>query len=119
MKYIRTKYGILKVIKEDEEKYIVYDDGEMVGVELKEWVIKTADTIEDLIMHDDLVEHDNINYSRIEKIRGDYFVGYDLCVIQKDRITALYIAHGEDVQCDVERWVYVARKEENGEWELV
>lgn len=116
MKYIRTKSGIARVIMEDEEECTVYyGNGKKVGIVPKESVIKEADTIEDLIMHDDLVEHDGLNYSRIERVVDDHFIGYDSRVIKKDRITALYIAQGEDV----DKWEFVARSDKDWELELV
>ena len=134
MKYIRTINGKIIDVKDALKRYkngeslddITLDivkcivNGTTEGYGYARRVKKEADTIEGLIMHDDLVEYDGINYSRIEKVRGDYFVGTDLRIIPKGSVTAVYMAHGVDVQCEVEELTFVARKDEDdGRWELL
>lgn len=116
MKYIRAEDKIIDITgKKIVSSYYGMKPDE-VCITCK---YKQADTIEELIMHDDLVECDGIYYSRIEKDRGDYFVGYDKRVLEKNLITALYVARGKDVEIEVEKWILVARKNEKGELELL
>lgn len=122
MKYFRTKDGKIWSFSNQNNNFLYEGSDTKNGKWLHEIgeVVKEADTIEGLIMPDDLVEYNGIEYSRIEKDMGDYYVGYDMKIIEKSKITALYIAHGKDVEIDVEKWVLAAiREDEKGDLELV
>ena len=116
MKYIRLKGGFIHT-KEFWNKLVDY--AQEKGHSIVDVVVKEADSIEELIMPDDLVEYDGIYYSRIEKDRGDYFVGYDKRVLEKSLISALYVAREKDAEIEVRYWALAARKNEKEEWELL
>lgn len=133
MKYVRTVTGQIIDIQKAIKRYKNHEDLDGVTIDIVEsilkgieedygyylWVKKEADTIEGLIMPEDLVEYDEIEYSRVEKARSDHLVGYDLEIIQKERVTAIYIAYRNTSKHDVERWTLIARKTKKGRWKLI
>ena len=124
MKYIRTEDRIIDLTEivgfyliadgynEKGEKAFKYLDLNSKG---RFKIIKEADTIKDLVMPEDLVEVDGLDYYRIEDDRGDYLVAYNKAIIYRDKITALFINISRDPQMDA---LFVRVADSNGEGEL-
>lgn len=133
MKYIRTITGKIIDVEKAVKRYKNNEDLDAITRDIAEavvngktddfeyycWTKKESDTIEGLIMPEDLIEYDEIEYSRIEKARVDYFIGYDLEMIPKERITALYIRYDPVSEPNAKGWLLAARKTTKGRWKLI
>lgn len=105
MRYIRTKYGIY------ENKELIVGIGRIVvDVTALRPIVKQADTIEELIMPEDLVEIDHLYYERIEKDRGEYLVGLSKKIVYREDVTALFVNVAEDKQMEG-KFIETARRE--------
>lgn len=100
MKYVRTINNYIYKVHPD---LFIVDE-----------IIKTGETIEDLIMMNDLVkEMDEDGYSWLDEVNPCYFENGKLCKGEKELITELYLKQGND-------YILVARKEDGkGELKLV
>lgn len=82
-------------------------------------IVDKKDTIEELIKPEDLIEVDGLDYYRIEKDRGDYFVSYGKDIIHKEDITAVFVNTAKDPQMRGEFMETACKDPETGRWELV
>lgn len=115
MKYIRTETGVIRVIEEYEDKYVVYNHvGNLITVP-KDWVIKATNDIEELC--DEIVAF---------KRKAD---GYDWSILNAKDYTCGFKHEMDECHADGYSvygaiWTengltYVAKMDEKGEWELL
>ncbi len=118
MKYIRTKDGIFegykyvikKVLKDDviiQKAEIIMDD-----------VIKTANTIEELIMPCDLVQC-GLDMYLLEKDRGICLRAENMHLVERKKVDRLWIAVGEDIETYPNFKLVAEKDKETGRLELL
>lgn len=115
MKYIRTKDGIYEINWFDADNF----GDEKGDIHSNCEIINEADTIEDLIMPEDLVRYDGLYMSWVEKDRGDKVRGIDMRLIPRKSVDMLWIPTGNDAKCYPNYKLVASKEDDKGELELL